>query len=110
MPLLSGRTPARAVALWAFVFHALAALWIWWRWGAGVRGGVLFWMDFPLSLAYAGAAGRALLASSLILGGALWAAIGGALAWLVGRLARGAGSAASAAARGPGPSPGPPAA
>ena len=88
MPLLSGRTPARAAALWAFLLHTAAALWIWWRWDPALRSGVLFWMDFPLSLAYAGATGRAFLAASLLAGGALWAALGAGLARLVGRLAR----------------------
>jgi hypothetical protein len=88
MPLVSGRTPAREVALWAFGLHALAALWVWWRWGTGVRGGLLFWMDFPLSLLYAGARSTALLAASVALGGAWWALVAAGLTVLVGRIAR----------------------
>jgi hypothetical protein len=87
VPLLSGRTPARAAALWAFVLHVFAALWVWWRWGSGVRGGLLFWMDFPLSLAYAGARGAVVLLASLALGGAWWALLAAGLARLVGSAA-----------------------
>ena len=88
MPLVSGRTPVRAAALWAWLLHAAAALWIWWRWGSGVRGGLLFWMDFPVALAYTGLTGAAFLAATLLLGGAWWAAVAAALAALVGRSAR----------------------
>ena len=89
MPLLSGRTPAKAAALWAFLFHTGAALWLWVRWGEGVRGGLLFWMDLPLSFAWAGAAGRSFLAASLLLGGAWWALLAAGLALAVGRISRG---------------------
>jgi hypothetical protein len=87
VPLLSGRTPARAAALAAFLLHALAALWVWWRWSAAARGGLLFWMDFPLSLVYAGAHGMMLLAASLVVGSAWWALVAAALARLVGESA-----------------------
>jgi hypothetical protein len=89
VPLLSGRTPARAAAMAAFVLHAFAALWVWWRWSAAARGGLLFWMDFPLSVAYAGARGFALLAASVLLGGAWWALVAAALTRLVGSSAHG---------------------
>jgi hypothetical protein len=89
MPLVSGRSPAREAALWAFGLHALAVLWVALRWGGGVRGGLVFWMDFPLSLAYAGLPGRLFLAASLVLGGAWWAAIAGGLTVAVGRVVRG---------------------
>ena len=89
MPLLSGRTPARAAALWAFLFHSVAALWLWRSWGEGVRGSVLFWMDLPLSLAWAGAAGARFLVASLLFGGAWWALLAGALTTAVGRIVRG---------------------
>jgi hypothetical protein len=89
VPLLSGRTPARAAALWAFLFHTAGALWLWLRWGEGVRGGVLFWMDFPLSLAWAGVAGTGFLLASLVLGGAFWAAAAALLTLAVGRIVRG---------------------
>ena len=85
MPLLSGRSPAAAAALWAFLLHTAGALWIWWRWSTGLRGGVLFWMDFPVALAYAGLRGPAFLAASLLAGGAWWAAVAAGLARLVGR-------------------------
>ena len=41
-------------ALWAFALHALAVGWLRFQWGPGSRGGVLAWMDFPVSLAFAG--------------------------------------------------------
>ena len=74
MPLVSGRSPAREAALWAFGLHALFAIWIWLRWGSGVRGGLLFWMDFPVSLAFAGLAvlglaGLSVMAADNALGG-----------------------------------------
>jgi hypothetical protein len=89
VPLLSGRTPARAVALWAFLFHSVAVGWLWWRFGESVRGGVAFWMDLPLSLLWAGAEGGALLAASLLVGGLWWAALAAAFAYAVGRIVRG---------------------
>ena len=87
MPLVSGRTPAREVALWAVGLHTLAALWVWWRWGGGVRGGVLFWMDLPVSLLYAGLSGRAFLVICLVAGGIWWAALAAGFTLLVGRSA-----------------------
>jgi hypothetical protein len=87
MPLLSGRTPARAAALWVFVLHTAAALWVWSRWSSGVRGGVLFWMDLPVSFLYAAARGGLFLAASLILGGLWWSALAAGLTRLVGRSA-----------------------
>lgn len=89
MPLVSGRTPAREAALWAFGLHALASSWVWLRWGSGVRGGLLFWMDFPLSLAFAGLQGKPFLAASVVLGGAWWALVAAGLTLAVGRVARG---------------------
>jgi hypothetical protein len=88
MPLFSGRTPARAAALWVFLFHTAAALWLFFSRGAGVRGGVLFWMDFPLSVAWAGAGETSFLAASLLLGGAFWALLAAGLTALVGTIAR----------------------
>jgi len=87
VPLVSGRTPAREAALWAFGFHALAALWVWWRWTGGLRGGVLFWMDFPVSLLYAGLSGRTFLVVTFLAGGAWWALLAAGLTRLVGRSA-----------------------
>ncbi|HLF57293.1 MAG TPA: hypothetical protein VI942_10655 [Thermoanaerobaculia bacterium] len=87
MPLLSGRSPAGAAAFWAFLLHALGALWIWWRWGSGLRSGVLFWMDFPVALLYAGLRGNAFFAASLAVGGAWWALLAAGLTRLVGRSA-----------------------
>lgn len=89
MPLLSGRSPARAAALWAFVFHTAALGWLWWRWGEGVRGGLAFWMDLPLSFAWAGARGGGFLLASLVVGGLWWALVAAGLALAVGRLVRG---------------------
>ncbi len=88
MPLLSGRSPARAAALWAFFFHTLAVAWVLLGWGPGVRGGILLWMDFPVSLAYGHLSGRAFLAGTFLAGGLLWAALAAGLTVLVGRLAR----------------------
>jgi len=89
MPLVSGRTPAREAALWAFGLHALCAVWVWLRWGSGVRGGLLFWMDFPLSLLFAGLQGKLFLVASVVLGGAWWAFVAAGLTLAVGRVARG---------------------
>jgi hypothetical protein len=89
VPLLSGRSPAVATALWAFALHALAVGWVRLQWGPGSRGGVLAWMDFPVSLAYGHLSGWAFLAASIVAGGALWAALAGGFALLLGRLARG---------------------
>ena len=88
MPLVSGRTPARAAALWVFLFHTAAALWLWRSRGQGVKSGLLFWMDFPLSLAWAGASGGRFLAACLVAGGAWWALLAGGLTALVGGIAR----------------------
>ncbi|KAB2962397.1 MAG: hypothetical protein F9K16_09190 [Thermoanaerobaculia bacterium] len=88
MPLLSGRTPARAAALWAFLLHTAAVLWIHFRWQPGLGDGVLAWMDFPLSLLWGHLSGGPFLAFSLLAGGALWAVLAAGLTRLVGRLAR----------------------
>jgi hypothetical protein len=88
MPLISGRSPARATALWAFLFHALAVVWVRSSWGPGLGGGVLLWMDFPVSLAYGQLSGAAFLAAALVAGGALWALVAAGLALLVGRAVR----------------------
>ena len=88
MPLVSGRSPAREVALWAFGLHAIAVAWVWWRWGSGARGGVLFWMDLPLSLTYAGLEGRTFAALSLVAGGLWWATLAAGLTLLVGSSVR----------------------
>jgi hypothetical protein len=89
MPLVSGRTPARAAALAAFLLHGVAVVWVRLAWGPGVRGGVVAWMDFPVSLAYGGLPEPGFFAASLLAGGALWAAAAAGLARLVGRVARG---------------------
>jgi len=72
----------------AFLLHGAAVLWIWSTWESGLRGGWLVWVDFPVSLLYLDARSSVLLASSLCLGGAWWAGIGGALSWLIGRVVR----------------------
>jgi hypothetical protein len=89
VPLLSGRTPAVTTALWAFALHTLAVGWVRSKWGPGLSGGVLAWMDLPVSLAYGHLSGWAFLAATLVAGGALWAALAAALAVLIGRFARG---------------------
>jgi hypothetical protein len=88
VPLLSGRSPAGAAAFWAFLLHAGFALGVWWRWSSGLRGGLLFWMDFPVSLLFAGLRGPAYFAASLVVGGAWWALLAWLLARLVARTAR----------------------
>lgn len=89
MPLLSGRSPARATALWAFLLHAAAVAWVARAWGPALRGGVLVWMDFPVSLLYGRLSEGLFLAASVVAGGALWAAVAAGLATIVGRVTRG---------------------
>ena len=88
MPLVSGRSPAREVALWAFGLHSLAVAWVWWRWQTAERGSVLFWMDLPVSVAYAGLAGKTFAAVSFLAGGLWWAALAAGLTLLVGSSVR----------------------
>ena len=47
------------------------------------------WIDFPVSLLYLEARSGCFSRSSLALGGAWWAGIGGALSWLIGRVVKG---------------------
>ena len=89
MPLASRRTPARAAALAAFLLHAVAVVWVRLAFAPGVRGGLVAWMDFPVSLAYGALPEAGFFVASLVAGGALWAAAAAGLAHLVGRLARG---------------------
>ena len=67
-----------------FLLHAVAAGWVFNHWGPGLRGGVLAWMDFPVSLLYLGLTGTALLVSSLVVGGAWWALLGALLSRALG--------------------------
>jgi len=83
---LSG--PVKGAAAAALVFHTLAVVWIWATHPTASRALILFWSDFPASLLFAGLAGGAYLAASLVVGGALWAFGAGLLAALVGKLAR----------------------
>jgi hypothetical protein len=69
-----------------FLLHAAAAAWVFRHWGPGLRGGVLAWMDFPVSLAYLSLHGAPLLAASLILGGAWWAVLAALLSRGLGAL------------------------
>ncbi len=80
--------PVRRAALAALALHTLAVLWIWRGHSPGARALILFWADFPVSLAYAGVQGRGFLAASLLAGGALWSTVAALLAHLLGRLAR----------------------
>ncbi len=82
---LKGKRLLLASGLAGFLLHTAAALLVWARWGQGVRGVYLVWMDLPLSLAWAGEAGRTLLAWSLAVGGAWWGAVSALLAYAVGR-------------------------
>ncbi|MDP9120115.1 MAG: hypothetical protein M3O15_01915, partial [Acidobacteriota bacterium] len=71
-----------------FLLHGLFALYAWSSWGLFARGGVIAWMDFPISLAYLGTGGGTLLAWSLLAGGAQWAGIAALLTLSLGRSAR----------------------
>jgi hypothetical protein len=73
---MSVRLATRRGVVAGFLLHAVAAAWVFAHWGPGLRGGVLAWMDFPVSLAYLGLTGRALLTASLIVGGVWWALLG----------------------------------
>ena len=86
MPRERLRRAVRRSALAAFVLHSGAVVYLWRSWGAGLRGGLVVWMDFPTSLIYLGVEGRAFLVWSLIAGGLQWAAIGALLAYGLGRL------------------------
>lgn len=88
MPPPEPRPPIRAAAIAGALLHLVAVYLIWRRHGAGTGGLVLFWMDFPVSLAYAGLAGGAYWLASVVAGTALWAAVAALLTLLVGRLAR----------------------
>jgi hypothetical protein len=85
---LPARGPVRSAFLAGALLHALAALWIWSRYSSAARALVLFWADFPASLAYAGLGGGRFLAASLLVGSLLWGAVAALLAALVGRVAR----------------------
>jgi hypothetical protein len=86
--------PVKSAGFTGFLLHTVAAIWIWTSYPTGSRGLVLFWSDFPVSLAFAGLTGRPFLVASLLAGGALWALGAGLLAALVGKLARRPGGAA----------------
>lgn len=68
----------------AAVLHTVAVLWIWGTWEVALRSGWLVWMDLPVSLLFAEARGRALLAASLVLGGLWWACLGALLTAAIG--------------------------
>jgi len=72
-----------------FLLHTVMALWTWHTWGTFTRGGLIVWMDFPLSLAYVQLRGNTMLVASLLLGGLQWAAIAALLTLGVGRTLRG---------------------
>jgi hypothetical protein len=76
MPL---RLATRRGLLAGFLLHSLAAAWVFQHWGPGLRGGVLAWMDFPVSLVYLSLKGTPLLVASLALGGAWWSLLGALL-------------------------------
>lgn len=68
--------------------HALAVAVTWSSKGAFVRGGIVAWMDFPVSLAYLGLTGRSLLAASLSAGGLQWGVFAALLAYWLGSSVR----------------------
>lgn len=84
-----GLPAVRIAMVLAFLLHAGAVLWTWGTWESGLRGSWLVWIDFPVSLLYLEARSGLLLLLSLILGGAWWGGIGGALSWLIGRVVKG---------------------
>ena len=84
MPL---RMMTRRGLLVGFLLHTLAAAWVFYHWGPGLRGGVLAWMDFPVSLAYLGLHGRSLLVASLVVGGAWWGVLAALLHRALGAVA-----------------------
>ncbi len=86
-PLL--RPAVRNAVVLAFLLHTVAVLWIWVSWESGLRGGWLVWMDFPVSLLFLDARRGVFLGASLVLGGAWWGVIGGALSWVMGRVVKG---------------------
>jgi len=88
VPPTEPRPPALAAAIAGALLHLVAVALVWRRHGSGTGGLVVFWMDFPVSLAYAGLAGRAYWLASAIAGTALWAGAAAMLTLLVGRLAR----------------------
>lgn len=81
-------TAAGRGALAGFALHTLSVLVLWLEWEPGVRRALLVWLDFPVALSYLALGPRTMLATSLAVGGLQWAAIGGALAALVGRASR----------------------
>jgi hypothetical protein len=89
VPTTKARHPALPAALAAAILHTVAVWIVWRRHGAGPGGLILFWMDFPASVAYAALEGRAFWVASYLAGGALWATAAALLTILAGRLARG---------------------
>jgi hypothetical protein len=81
---MSVRLATRRGVVAGFLLHALAAAWVFAHWGPGLRGGVLAWMDFPVSLGYLGLSGTPLLVASLLVGGAWWGLLGAVLSRALG--------------------------
>ena len=69
-----------------FLVHTAAVLWIWLRWGPGLRGTWLVWIDLPWSLIFVQLSGVWLLVLSLFVGGAWWATLTAGLTYAIGRL------------------------
>ena len=79
----------RRGALAGFTLHTVSLLWLWFQWDTALRRTLLVWLDIPVSLIYLGLGGaKSLLATALVLGGLLWAAIGAGLVALIGRASR----------------------
>jgi hypothetical protein len=85
--------PSRRATLGAFVagiaLHTLAVFSVWQRWEPLYRGGVLTWIDLPVSLTYLQLRGPALLTASLLAGGLQWGGIAALLAYWLGSSLRG---------------------
>ena len=81
--------PSRRAISSAFVagilLHALAAFIAWRSLGTLGRGGMIVWIDLPISLAYLQLKGSALLSASLLAGGLQWGAIAALLTYWLGR-------------------------
>lgn len=80
------RAPVEHAFVAGFLLHALAVAWIWTRYAAGARGGLLVWIDLPWSLLWLGTGGRALALWSLGVGGLWWGLLGALFARLLGTL------------------------
>lgn len=85
---MSPRRLALRAFVAGFVLHTLA-LYSGLGWGAGSRGLVLVWMDFPLSLLWLQADSDRMFWLSLVFGGLWWGVLTALLSRAIGRLTAG---------------------